>query len=147
MIPRAWPPVPPLYDISRRVQPCSHSNNKSSFYTCPALRRLYITQKTTVEKAPQQIPLHTDGDSADPILQDAKRAYYESGTAYFEEARRYYARLNEDIKKYDERMVIDIMYVSMNSETEDDYIERQSFYRMYYYCLGFNFTSLNVPTM
>ena len=107
-----------------------------------------VRKRQRVEKALQQIPLpRTDEDSADPILQDAKRAYYESGTAYFEEARQYYARLNEDIKKYDEWIVLVSMYASMNSETEDDYIERQNFYWMYYYCLGFNFTSLNVPTM
>ena len=82
-----------------------------------------LRKRQRIEKAPQQIPLRTDEDSADLILQDSKRAYYVSGTAYFEEARRYYARLNEDIKKYDERMVLDSMYTSMNSETEQDYID------------------------
>ena len=71
-----------------------------------------LRKRQRIEKAPQQIPLRTDEVSADPILQDAKRAYYESGTAYFEEARWYYAKLNEDIKKYDKRMVLDSLYAA-----------------------------------
>ena len=67
---------------------------------------MYITKRQRVVKSPQQIPLPPDEDSADTILQDAKRAFYESGAANFEEARRYYARLNEDFKKYGKRMVI-----------------------------------------
>ena len=35
--------------------------------------------------------------------------------------------LNEDIKKYDKQMVIDSMYTSMNSETDDGNIKQQSY--------------------
>ena len=41
-----------------------------------------------------------------PLQQQKLLPFYESGTSYFQEARRYYARLNDDIKKYDERMVM-----------------------------------------
>ena len=109
---------------------------------------MYITKRQRVVKSPQQIPLPPDEDSADTILQDAKRAFYESGAANFEEARRYYATLNADFKTYNERMVMD----SMNLWTplnDDGYIERQNYYEMYYW-LGLElavFSSLNVPTI
>ena len=84
MIPGAWPPVPPLSDKQKGTTSFGESTDSDPVPTpttkvpsTPVLPSVYCTlrKRQRVDKAPQQIPLRTDEDSADPILQDAKRAY------------------------------------------------------------------------
>lgn len=53
-------------------------------------------------------------------LRVAKLAYYKSGPAYFEEARKYYARLNsENIKMHEEQVFL--MVAEIEEDLDDDY--------------------------
>ena len=131
MIPGAWPPAPS--DRQSGTTSSGESNDPDPLQTpttpvpsAPVLPSVDCTsrKRQRTEKTPQQILVHPDDDSADPILQEAKRAYYEAGAAYFHEASRYYARMNEDIKKYDEQVVMDSVYASLDSD--DDFTTQQN---------------------
>ena len=84
MIPGTWPPVPPLSDQQKGTTSSGESTDQDPVPTptthvpsTPVLPSVDCTlrKRQRVEKA-----LQHDEDSADTILQDAKRAYYESGT-------------------------------------------------------------------
>ena len=85
------------------------------------------------KRAPDSAPLVTVEDDHIPFLPGspsadgdsqyvAKRSFYENGAAYFKEATKYFAWLNEDLRRHDEQIVMDFMYTEMNSESYHEYI-------------------------
>ena len=73
------------------------------------------------KRAPDSAPLVTVEDNHIPFLPGspsadgdsqyvAKRSFYENGAAYFKEATKYFAWLNEDLRRHDEQIVMDFMY-------------------------------------
>ena len=85
------------------------------------------------KRAPDSAPLVTVEDDHIPFLPGspsadgdsqyvAKRSFYENGAAYFKEATKYFAWLNEDLRRHDEQIVMDFMYTEINSESYHEYI-------------------------
>ena len=78
----------------------------------------------TVEDEDDHHPFLSGSPSADgDSLYVAKRSFYENGVAYFKEATKYFAYLNEDLRRHDKQIVMESMYTEINSKS---YHERES---------------------